>query len=126
MVENVIPIELAEHRELVRLRTQLERCWCAETSFWPQAWTPEIPSVGQCAVTAAVVFDRFGGEIRRAVNQEVLHYWNLLNGFDVDLTRDQFTRWAPGEVEPIGRDALLTSGPTLAGRHQRLVALLSQ
>lgn len=126
MVENVIPNEVAEHRELVRLRTQLERCWCAETSFWPQAWTHAVPSLGQCAVTALVVFDRYGGEIRRAINQEVPHYWNFLSGFDVDLSRDQFTRWAPGEVKPISRDALVTSGPTLATRHQRLVALLSR
>jgi hypothetical protein len=109
------------------LRVELERCWCAGTSFWPQEWTPTRPSLGQCAVTALVVFDRFDGEICRTSNQGVLHYWNRLNGVEVDLSRDQFDVWAPEDVVvTVERDDLAVSGPTLAARHRQLVGLLAR
>ena len=126
MLEPVIPSDHPGRRELAALRAELEDCWCAETSFWPELWTTAHPSVGQCAVTALVVSDRFGGEILRTVNQDVVHYWNRLGGVDVDMTRDQFEVWSPQE-EPavISHDELASSGPTLAPRYQRLTAALS-
>jgi hypothetical protein len=122
----IIPTDPRRHGELVALRGALERCWCAETSFWPDEWTPARPSHGQCAVTAVVVHGRFGGEICRTTNQGVLHYWNRLDGVDVDLTRDQFDRWAPeAVVVTVAPDDLLVSGPTLAARHRLLSELLA-
>ena len=125
MLEPVIPSDHPGRRELVALRVELESCWCADTSFWPELWTPAHPSVGQCAVTALVVSDRFGGEILRTVNQDVVHYWNRLSGVDVDLTRDQFERWSPQEdLAEISHAELASSGPTLGPRYQRLAAAL--
>jgi hypothetical protein len=126
VLEPVIPSEHPHGRDLATLRSELERCWCAETSFWPQEWTPARPSLGQCAVTALILHDRFGGEICRTTNQGVLHYWNRVDGIEVDLTRDQFEAWAPEEaVVTVDRDDLAASGPTLAARHRRLADLLS-
>jgi hypothetical protein len=92
----------------------------------PQEWTPARSSSGQCAVTALIVHDRFGGEICRTTNRGVLHDWNRLDGVEVDLTRDQFAVWAPEDaVVTVDRDELARNGPTLAARHRRLESSLS-
>jgi hypothetical protein len=79
------------------LKWDLRVAWSGETSNEPLAWSPANPSLGQCAVTALLVQDQFGGEI---VWSEVLlpngkrisHYFNRLSDSDLvlDLTREQF------------------------------------
>lgn len=126
VLDPVIPNGLPQGPDLVALRDQLDKHWSAETAFWPEQWTPDRPSVGQCAVTSLLVFDRFGGDILRTVNQGVPHYWNRIGGLDVDLTRDQFDLWAPEEqVATADRNHVEASGPTLADRYQRLIAALA-
>ena len=123
MLDPVIPNGLAQGPDLAALRDELCNHWSAETAFWPERWTPDRPSVGQCAVTSMLVFDRFGGDILRTVNQGAPHYWNRIDGLEVDLTRDQFDLWDPEEqVTPVNRNDVESSGPTLADRYQRLVS----
>lgn len=61
-------------------------------------WTPANPSRGQCAVTALVLHDLFGGELLEAEvhfrdgSRQGFHYWNRFDGVEVDLTREQFSR----------------------------------
>ena len=127
MLEPVIPTNHPHRPHLAALRGELEQRWCAETSFWPEEWTSERPSVGQCAVTAMLVWDRFGGEMLRTVNQGVPHYWNRLKGVEVDLTRDQYDVWAPEEeVVVADRYEVESSGPTLEARYRRLVSSVEQ
>lgn len=72
-----------------------------------------------------IVHDCFGGEILRTVNQGVLHYWNRMDGMDVDLTRDQFDRWAPeDDIVTVDRGYVGSSGPTIAARHRQLTGAL--
>lgn len=72
----------------------LEKCllqsWSAETA--QGEWTPECPSLNQCAITALVVQDYFGGDLLRCkMTNGNSHYWNRLpDGTEVDLTEDQF------------------------------------
>lgn len=88
-------------------RTELEqilrRCWSPETSADPAGWTNSNPSVGQCAVTALVVQDYLGGDIVWAAvpvgQKTVSHYFNRIDGKEIDLTREQF---APGTQVPAG------------------------
>jgi hypothetical protein len=60
-------------------------------------WTPANPSRGQCAVTALVLHDLFGGELLEAEvhfrdgSRQGFHYWNRVDGVEVDLTREQFS-----------------------------------
>ncbi len=123
MLEPIIPADRPHGRKLAALRTELRRRWCAETSFWPEEWTPDRPSLGQCAVTAMIVQDHVGGDILRTVNEGVLHYWNRVEGVDVDLTRDQFDAWDPHEeIDVVDRGLLQASGPTIAARYRRLAA----
>lgn len=49
------------------------------------------PTFGQCAITAVLVHDLFGGSIRKIRTGGGTHYFNVLNGNTVDLTSDQFT-----------------------------------
>ena len=125
MPEPIIPCDHPRASELVALRTELQRHWCAETSFWPDEWTPDRPSFGQCVVSALIVHDRFGGEMLRAVNQGVIHHWNRVDNIEVDVTRDQFDIWAPENgIVAVDPDYVGTSGPTIAARHSRLTAAL--
>jgi hypothetical protein len=80
------------------LRDAITASWCLETCDPTDAaeWAPTNPSLGQCAVTALVVHDFFGGELLEAEvfflngSRQGFHYWNRLAGGDVDLTREQF------------------------------------
>jgi hypothetical protein len=72
----------------------LQRSWSAKTSL---CFNPEIAplSYGQCAPTAIVVFEEFGGEILRTEVSKVdgtviRHFYNRIGGEIVDFTKDQF------------------------------------
>jgi hypothetical protein len=81
------------------LQTAISASWSAETCDPTDTadWSAENPSRGQCAVTAMVVHDLFGGELLEAEvhfpdgSRQGFHYWNRLDGVEVDLTREQFT-----------------------------------
>lgn len=83
----------------------LERSWCAASSS-SSDWTPENPSLGQCAVTAMIVQDLLGGELLRCMVGDVSHYWNLLpDGIELDFTRQQFESFPDHpEVEKRSRE----------------------
>ena len=74
-----------------KVRNALERSWSAETSvcYSPDAYA----SYGQCAQTAIVIQERFGGEIMRTTGWHGLgnHFYNRIEGERVDFTADQFT-----------------------------------
>lgn len=76
-----------------RVRTALMRAWSLDTAV---QWTAENPASGQCNVTAAVIYDLFGGEILRTRLPSVWHYYNRIAGVRVDLTDSQFH--APGAL----------------------------
>ena len=83
-----------------QLLPALRRSWSRETSAGATLWTPENPAWGQCAVTSLVVQDYFGGDIVWAVAtppeeiepgvKDYSHYFNLIGGKELDLTREQF------------------------------------
>lgn len=88
-------------------------------------WTPDNPSRGQCATTALVLHDFFGGSL---VMGEVIvdgqrvdfHWWNRLpDGEQVDITLEQF---GPHE-HVVG--AMEVVRPTGATRMDKQYALLS-
>ena len=76
---------------LEEIAARLRAAWSADTSADADGWSPENPAYGQCAVTALVVQDHLGGDLRRGVVDGVSHYWNRLpDGSEVDLTIEQF------------------------------------
>ena len=79
--------------KLRRLKEQLKRNgWKKDTSYWPDRWLAERPSTGQCAVTALLIQDFFGGDIVEATTDTGdTHFFNYIPGLgSVDLTDDQF------------------------------------
>ena len=76
------------------VRSALEKSWSARTSV---CFNPEIAPVsyGQCAQTAIVVFEHYGGEILRTVVDKIdgfqsIHFYNCIDGERYDFTADQF------------------------------------
>ncbi len=87
-----------------QLKQRLRSAWSAVTSSDPARWSPDNPAWGQCAVTCCAVQDQLGGEIvwAEAVlpgGEKVSHYFNKINGQEVDFTREQFP---DGTVIPEG------------------------
>lgn len=107
------------------LARALRRAWWASTSATPEEWSPNNPARGQCAVTALVVQDHYGGRLCRAIVNGEAHYWNVLeDGTEIDLTKDQFDKFAPSEVEFRHRDYVLSFAETRA-RYELLLRRLS-
>ena len=103
---------------LAEIERAIRASWSEETCDPVDEWSPGNPPRGQCAVTALVVQDLFGGELLLAEvrypdgSRQGLHYWNRLpGGAELDLTREQF---APSEhvqaPEVIARPQDLTHG----------------
>lgn len=72
----------------------LLKAWCKETAY-PSCQNDYIyendPTYGQCAITATLVHDIFGGTINKIkVEGGGTHYFNIIDGHCIDLTSDQF------------------------------------
>lgn len=80
-----------EFMDINLLAEALRKSWSKETCYLPyqKDWSIQNPAFGQCAVTALIVQDYFGGKILYC--KHFHHYWNQLpNGEEIDLTRSQF------------------------------------
>lgn len=86
------------------LKRYLLLTWDAKTAKGD--WTPDCPSLNQCAITSLVVQDFFGGDLLRCLmTNGDSHYWNRLpNGSEVDFTEDQFDYITD---QPIKRDFVI-------------------
>lgn len=95
--------------KLSELEKAIEKSWIRETSSFPLSWTNENPSWGQCAVTSLVVQDYLGGDLLNcgieldeeflddvkktdvSIKNPVSHYYNIIEGKVIDLTKRQFS-----------------------------------
>ena len=82
----------------------LRRSFARDTSCKPSGWSAENPAFGHCLVAALVVQDYFGGLIvcadlsghyRDGSSAFSSHYWNRIDGRNLDVTRRQFSPWFP-------------------------------
>lgn len=86
---------------LVLLTTALNAAWGSDTCAPEdiEDWSAANPARGQCATTAVVVHDYFGGDLVRGEvhvrgEQVDYHWWNRLpDGSEIDLTRVQFSAY---------------------------------
>ena len=78
--------------ELGELKQLLMQSWNIETCApgLRDKWSEENPSLGQCAITALIVNDFFGGKIMRCMASTGSHYYNLVDDELIDLTVEQF------------------------------------
>lgn len=71
----------------------LKRAWSRETCYEPlqKYWSIKNPKLGQCYATSLVLNDYFGGEIVRVKDPSgYSHYFNVIQGVDLDLTLAQY------------------------------------
>ena len=83
------------------VRLALAASWSEHTQ---PGFDPQWPSYNQCAQTAIVVFERFGGEILRTTalttdGREIEHFYNRIGGDRYDFAEGQFL--IPGYWQPI-------------------------
>lgn len=85
----------------------LLKAWRRETAYPSSQKDPLFnlandPTYGQCAITATLVYDLFGGSIHRVrVEGGGTHYFNKIDGHYIDLTSDQFSLYdIPLDYEP--------------------------
>jgi hypothetical protein len=88
---------------LEELQAALKQSWTDDTavlmSDGHDLFAPNQPAMGQCAVTALIVQDYFGGKILNTTasvpgSSEIFssHYFNVIDGKTIDLTRVQFKK----------------------------------
>jgi hypothetical protein len=88
-----------------KIREALIRSWSIKSS---SLWTEANPARGQCGVTALVIQDHFGGEIRKSrLPDGEWHYYNQINGRRFDFTDSQFPTLPTYEDRPSTRDEAL-------------------
>ncbi len=79
--------------EIRALYEELRRVWAADTCA-PRMradWTPENPTLGQCSVTAFLMQDIYGGEVRGVpLPDGGVHCFNAVGDCVFDLTSEQF------------------------------------
>lgn len=90
-------------------------------------WSEENPSLGQCAITALIVNDFFGGKIMRCMSSSGSHYYNIIDDELVDLTVEQFLGEIPQyeNGEERTREYLLNNKDT-KNRYEKLLYNLKQ
>jgi len=105
------------------LSKAIARAWARQTSADPAGWSAANPAWGQCAVTALIVQDFFGGELFRCEVNSISHYWNrLASGKELDLTGHQFGNGFRASRGESRTRAYVMSFPDTAARYRRLSA----
>ncbi|MCA9478659.1 MAG: hypothetical protein KC535_05925 [Nanoarchaeota archaeon] len=119
------------------LEELIAKSWSKETSSDPNDWTEDNPARGQCAVTALIVQDMYGGNILNMLvdfrGQTESHYMNLVDGKIVDLTGIQYegitldySKAAPKRKDFASTREYILSYPQTQKRYELLKNTLSQ
>jgi hypothetical protein len=107
--------------------TALRESWGPDTCAPEDVahWTPNNPARGQCATTAVVLHDYFGGCLVRGEvivdgHKVDFHWWNCLpDGRQIDATIEQF---GPHEQVVGGAHVKRPTGPTRLDTQHALLA----
>lgn len=86
-------------RLLEHARRRMERAFADDTAI--PGDLRRCPSSGHCTVVALYVQELFGGKLVSARPLGISHWFNRIDGDDIDLTGDQFGR-APLQVASEG------------------------
>jgi ASC-1-like (ASCH) protein len=119
--EGILTIEI-KIITLNDLEKILKKSWSKETCHIPlqEKWTTNKPELGQCAVTVLVIHDYFDGEIAHDIHNK--HYWNIINGKNIDITRNQFPKETIFNIDEIvSRESLFSEKSKTQERYQTLL-----
>jgi hypothetical protein len=80
---------------LSEIESAIQLSWSIDTTYCVDDYASRHPAWGNCAVTALLLQKLLGGELMRGWAIEpgqlgTAHYWNRVNGLDLDLTWRQF------------------------------------
>ena len=116
-------MKIRELKQLLMQSWNLETC----SPGLRDKWDEENPSLGQCAITALIVNDFFGGKIMRCMSSSGSHYYNIIDDELVDLTVEQFLGEIPQyeNGEERTREYLLSNEDT-KNRYEKLLYNLKQ
>lgn len=108
------------------LEKTFDDAWSKETACLKDQviWSEKNKALGQCAVTALIVQDIFGGEL--ISSRDGSHFWNELpDGSQQDLSRKQFKSLIDfKEYRYVTRNEILDSkGANLANTRRRYLKL---
>lgn len=87
--------------DIKEIKNALYKSWSLKSS---SKWSKENPASGQCGVTALVVHDLLGGEIKKTKLPNGWHFYNVLNGTRYDFTESQFTDEVEYMDQPSSRE----------------------
>jgi len=73
---------------MATFRNVIAKGWGADTTSDEKEHV--IKSTGQCAVTAIMLQQCFGGIMVSTKSEGGLHWYNRVKGYDVDITGDQY------------------------------------
>lgn len=105
----------------------LALAWSGDTSADKDNWSEDKLSYGQCAVTALIVQDMYGGELLRCMAEGASHYYNRLpDGTLIDYTQDQFSTMPDYENSETRTREYVLSHPSTASRYRLLQYRLDQ
>lgn len=85
--------------EIYALRMTLESAFSSDTAV--PGTMSSIPSAGHCAAVAILVQSMLGGEFVSTTFHGDSHWFNRIDGCDIDITGDQFGRHSV-EIVPQG------------------------
>jgi hypothetical protein len=84
-----------------RMKRALVNSWSIQSS---SKWSLVNPAKGQCGVTALVVQDFLGGEIKKTKVKNSWHFYNVIAGERYDFTETQFDEMIDYTNFPSNRD----------------------
>lgn len=106
-----------------KFKKALSKAWGQDTAYHKDApnWTYDNPALGQCAITALLFNEYFGGTIYSGISESgIVHYWNRKCGIKIDLTKQQFnTKLKFSNIKLWNREELLSTG-NVAERYDTL------
>lgn len=116
---------------LEEFKRKIRTCWSKDTAY-RGIWSKDNPARNQCAVTALLVQDEFGGVVYKCkYTNGDSHYWNVLSdGTTVlDLTGEQYAEGTITRVdnsESLADRAKMLAGEDTESRYMILKERLSR
>lgn len=117
--------------QMKALKEKLKKAWCRETSYYPDQWTPQNPSCGQCMITTRYLVEHFNAKavFARAVLPDGTkapggHFYAEIGGRPVDLTADQFPEGTKIEKIRNVSAGFLKRSPAASRRYDLMTARL--
>ena len=77
-----------EKKHFIQIKKALQNSWSLKSS---SKWSADNPAKGQCGVTALVVNNHLGGEIKKTKLLDGWHFYNVIDNKRYDFTSSQFS-----------------------------------